>query len=124
VYETLRIATSPKPAWKIAASATPPPRSGDSLAWTIEYDEGAVEDLKKLDNQARREIVDFMEKRVGRRTRALLANRFPTANSACGVIACATIASSARFNKPSLLSSSCPSATAALSMTTNQKLCG
>jgi mRNA interferase RelE/StbE len=36
------------------------------LAWTIEYDEGAVKDLKKLDRQVQREILDFMEKRIGR----------------------------------------------------------
>jgi mRNA interferase RelE/StbE len=35
------------------------------LAWTIEYDEAAVRDLKKLDHQAQREILDFMEKRIG-----------------------------------------------------------
>jgi len=35
------------------------------LAWTIEYDEGAVRDLKKLDHQVQREILNFMEKRVG-----------------------------------------------------------
>jgi mRNA interferase RelE/StbE len=36
------------------------------LAWTIEYDEAAVRDLKKLDRQVQREILGFMEKRVGR----------------------------------------------------------
>jgi len=36
------------------------------LAWTIEYDEGAVRDLKKLDRQVQREILDYMEKRIGR----------------------------------------------------------
>jgi mRNA interferase RelE/StbE len=36
------------------------------LAWTIEYDESAVKDLKKLDPQVQREILDFMEKRIGR----------------------------------------------------------
>lgn len=36
------------------------------MAWTIEYDEGAVKDLKKLDRQVQREILDFMEKRIGR----------------------------------------------------------
>jgi mRNA interferase RelE/StbE len=35
------------------------------LAWTIEYDEGALKDLKKLDRQAQREILDYMEKRIG-----------------------------------------------------------
>ena len=35
------------------------------MAWTIEYDEGAVKDLKKLDHQVQREILDFMEKRIG-----------------------------------------------------------
>ncbi len=36
------------------------------MAWTIEYDEEAVKDLKKLDRQAQREILDCMEKRVGK----------------------------------------------------------
>ena len=36
------------------------------MAWTIEYDEGAVKDLKKLDRQVQREILYFMEKRIGR----------------------------------------------------------
>jgi len=35
------------------------------LAWTIEYDESALKDLKKLDRQVQREILDFMEKRIG-----------------------------------------------------------
>ena len=36
------------------------------MAWTIEYDEGAIMDLKKLDRQMQRGILKFMEKRVGR----------------------------------------------------------
>jgi mRNA interferase RelE/StbE len=36
------------------------------LAWTIEYDEGALADLKKLDRQIQREILDYMEKRIGK----------------------------------------------------------
>ena len=36
------------------------------MAWKIEYDEEAVRDLKKLDRQMQREILDFMEKRIGR----------------------------------------------------------
>jgi mRNA interferase RelE/StbE len=35
------------------------------LAWKIEYDEAALRDLKKLDRQVQREILDFMDKRVG-----------------------------------------------------------
>jgi len=35
------------------------------LAWKIEYDEGALADLKKLDRQIQREILDYMKKRVG-----------------------------------------------------------
>ena len=34
------------------------------MAWTIEYNEGAIRDLKKLDRQAQREILDYMEKRI------------------------------------------------------------
>jgi len=34
------------------------------LAWTIEYDEAAVQDLKKLDKQVQREILNYMEKRI------------------------------------------------------------
>ena len=36
------------------------------MAWTIEYDEGALADLKKLDRQVQREILDYMEKRIGK----------------------------------------------------------
>jgi mRNA interferase RelE/StbE len=36
------------------------------LAWTIEYDEGALADLKKLDRQVQREILDYMEKRIAK----------------------------------------------------------
>ncbi len=34
------------------------------MAWTIEYDEGALADLKKLDRQIQREILDYLEKRI------------------------------------------------------------
>jgi mRNA interferase RelE/StbE len=34
------------------------------LAWTIEYDPGALRDLKKLDRQIQREILDYMDERV------------------------------------------------------------
>jgi mRNA interferase RelE/StbE len=36
------------------------------LAWKIEYDQAAVRDLKKLDAQIQREILDYMDKRVAR----------------------------------------------------------
>ena len=36
------------------------------MAWTIEYDEGALADLKKLDRQIQREILDYMDKRIAR----------------------------------------------------------
>ena len=36
------------------------------MAWTIEYDEAAVEDLKKLDKPVQREILNYMEKRIAR----------------------------------------------------------
>lgn len=36
------------------------------MAWTIEYDEGAVSDLKKLDRQAQREILEYMDKRIAK----------------------------------------------------------
>jgi mRNA interferase RelE/StbE len=36
------------------------------LAWTIEYDEAAVEDLKKLDKPVQREILNYMEKRIAK----------------------------------------------------------
>jgi mRNA interferase RelE/StbE len=36
------------------------------LAWTIEYDEGALSDLKKLDRQIQREILEYIEKRIGK----------------------------------------------------------
>jgi mRNA interferase RelE/StbE len=34
------------------------------LAWTIEYDPRAIDDLNRLDRQIRREIADYLEKRV------------------------------------------------------------
>lgn len=36
------------------------------MAWTIEYDEGALADLKKLHRQIQREILDYMEKRIAK----------------------------------------------------------
>lgn len=36
------------------------------MAWTIEYDEAAVEDLKKLDKPVQREILNYMQNRIGR----------------------------------------------------------
>jgi len=36
------------------------------LAWTIEYDENALADLQKRDRQMQREILDYMDKRVGK----------------------------------------------------------
>jgi mRNA interferase RelE/StbE len=34
------------------------------LAWTIEYDPRAVDDLNRLDRPVRREIVDYLENRI------------------------------------------------------------
>jgi mRNA interferase RelE/StbE len=34
------------------------------LAWSIEYDPGALKDLKKLDRTIQREILDYMDTRV------------------------------------------------------------
>ena len=36
------------------------------MAWTIEYDEGALADLKKLDRQIQREILDYMDERIAK----------------------------------------------------------
>jgi mRNA interferase RelE/StbE len=36
------------------------------LAWTIEYDEGAVKDLKKLDRQVQNEILNYMDRRIAK----------------------------------------------------------
>ena len=36
------------------------------MAWRVEYDESALADLKKLDRQAQREILDYLDKRIGR----------------------------------------------------------
>jgi mRNA interferase RelE/StbE len=36
------------------------------LAWTIEYDEGTVKDLKKLDRQIQREILNYMDKHIAK----------------------------------------------------------
>ena len=38
------------------------------MAWTIEYDPGAILDLKKLDRSIRREIVEYMENRIASAT--------------------------------------------------------
>lgn len=37
------------------------------MAWTIEYTEGAKRNLKKLDKQTARRILDFMDERVADR---------------------------------------------------------
>jgi len=34
------------------------------LAWKIEYDPGALQDLKKLDRAVQREIIDYMDNRI------------------------------------------------------------
>ena len=34
------------------------------MAWSIEYDRGALKDLKKLDRAIQREILDYMDSRV------------------------------------------------------------
>jgi mRNA interferase RelE/StbE len=36
------------------------------LGWTIEYDPGALDDLKKLDRSIQREILDYMDNRIAR----------------------------------------------------------
>jgi len=36
------------------------------LAWSVEYDPGALQDLKKLDRPVQREIVDYMDHRIAR----------------------------------------------------------
>ena len=36
------------------------------MAWKIEYDEGAVKDLRKLDRQVQREILDYMDRRIAK----------------------------------------------------------
>ena len=35
------------------------------MAWTIEYDPGALKDLKKLDRTMQRAILDYMDRRIG-----------------------------------------------------------
>ena len=35
------------------------------MKWSIEYDARALQDLKQLDHQARREILDYMDQRIG-----------------------------------------------------------
>jgi len=34
------------------------------LAWKIEYDPGALQDLKKLDRAVQREIIDYIDNRI------------------------------------------------------------
>ena len=36
------------------------------MAWTIEYDKDALADLKKLDRQTQREILDYVEARIAK----------------------------------------------------------
>ena len=36
------------------------------MAWTIEYDPRALNDLKKLDRTIQREILDYMDQRVAK----------------------------------------------------------
>ena len=36
------------------------------MSWQIEYDARAVQELRKLDHSIRREIVDYMERRIGK----------------------------------------------------------
>jgi mRNA interferase RelE/StbE len=38
--------------------------SARPLAWAIEYDARALQDLRKLDRSIRREILDYMEQRI------------------------------------------------------------
>jgi len=39
-------------------------RYGMTQKWSIEYDARALQDLRKLDFQARREILDYMDQRI------------------------------------------------------------
>jgi mRNA interferase RelE/StbE len=39
-------------------------KHGKPLGWTIEYDPGAVRDLKKLDRSVRAEIYKYMQERI------------------------------------------------------------
>ena len=34
------------------------------MAWKIEYDPGALQDLKKLDRAVQREIIDYIDNRI------------------------------------------------------------
>lgn len=36
------------------------------MAWTIKYSEGALADLKKLDRQIQRDILDYLDQRIGK----------------------------------------------------------
>lgn len=36
------------------------------MAWTIKYDEEALADLKKLDRQIQRDILDYLDQRIGK----------------------------------------------------------
>jgi mRNA interferase RelE/StbE len=52
-----------------------------SLVWTIEWDERAVKELKKLDRQAQKEIIQYLKSRIAteesprRFGKALLGNK-------------------------------------------------
>jgi hypothetical protein len=68
------------------------------LAWTIEYDPRAIDDLNHLDRPVRREIVDYLENRMHLPAiPASSGKHYGTTLPACGVTACGIIALSANY---------------------------
>ena len=65
---TWRITISPPMCWNVSVKGKnrciPPPTSGKTLAWTIEYTDTAKSLLRKLDKQTARRIVDDMDERI------------------------------------------------------------
>jgi mRNA interferase RelE/StbE len=63
------------------------------LAWSIEYDPGALKDLKKLDRKIQREILDYMDLRIAASEdprhfgKPLRASKFDCGGIECGITA-------------------------------------
>ena len=64
ILKTSKTAILQRRALRSAALLLPADRCEKSLAWNIEYDPGALQDLKKLDRAVQREIIGYMDNRV------------------------------------------------------------
>ena len=61
------------------------------MSWQIEYDPEASKDLRKLDRSIQREIVDYMDRRIGRANdprkfgKLLRGSKFGLRRYRCGI---------------------------------------